>query len=75
MADLIARLEGHVATHADCPPSLCAGPYLTKAEAVAILHALKVQQAAEDACQEMTWAEFIGKKWPALVRAVKGEQP
>ena len=40
-----------------------------------ILHALKVQQAAEDACQEMTWAEFIGKKWPALVRAVKGEQP
>ena len=41
----------------------------------AILHALKVQQAAEDACQEMTWAEFIGKKWPALVRAVKGEQP
>ena len=32
-------------------------------------------KAAEDACQEMTWAEFIGKKWPALVRAVKGEQP
>lgn len=46
MTDLIARLEGHVATHADCPPSLCAGPYLTKAEAVAILHALKVQEAA-----------------------------
>lgn len=41
----------------------------------AIIHALKVQQAAEDACQEMTWAEFIGKKWPALMRAVKGEQP
>ena len=41
----------------------------------AIIHALKVLEAAEDACQEMTWAEFIGQKWPALVRAVKGEQP
>ncbi len=76
MTDLIARLT-------EAPASGIVRTYdgvklvweISEEERATILHALKVKQAAEDACREMTWAEFIGAKWPALVRAVKGEQP
>ena len=76
--DLIARLTDHIAMHEkgvreqdDAKLCLCD----LAEDLPAFLHALKVQEAAEAACQEMTWAEFIGKKWPALVRVVKGAQP
>ena len=78
MTDLIARLEEHIAMHEEGvreqdAAKLCLCDLAE--DLPAFLHALKVQEAAEAACQEMTWAEFIGKKWPALVRVVKGEQP
>ena len=86
MTDLIARLEEHIAMHEegvreqdDAKLCLC----VLANNLSAIIHALKVQQAAEAYVQTQitqypSEGAYLAAKWDAekgLLQAVKGEQP